>query len=97
MRLICFLRLFCNLRLFCKKTAELYVSLTEGKTDINSLRGLNDKRTTPDSSVYLLDNVKKAGLRATSRLVARHTQKNGLIFYFGLSAFRQIKPFSYDI
>ena len=29
------------------------MSLKEGKTDINSVRGLNDKQTTSDSSVYL--------------------------------------------
>ena len=75
------MRLICFLRLFCKKNC---------RNDINSVRGLNDKQTTPDSSVYLLDNVKKAGLRATSRLVASHTQKKNVqIVYFGLSAFRQ--------
>ena len=35
----------------------------KGKNDI--VRGLNDKQTTPDSSVYLRGDVIKAGLRAT--------------------------------
>ena len=49
-----------HVRLFCKKTAELYVKW--GKNDI--VRGLNDKKSTPDSSVYLRGDVIKAGLRA---------------------------------
>ena len=35
----------------------------KGKNDI--VRGLNDKQTTPDSSVYLWGDVITAGLRAT--------------------------------
>ena len=29
------------------------------KNDMNSDRGLNDKQTTPDSSVYLIDHIKR--------------------------------------
>ena len=45
-------------RLFCEKLQNY-----RGKNDI--VRGLNDKQTTPDSSVYLRGDVIKAGLRAT--------------------------------
>ena len=31
----------------------------EKKNGINSVRGLNDKQTTPDSSVYLRDDAKR--------------------------------------
>ena len=48
-------------RLFCKKKKKL--QNYRGKNDI--VRGLNDKQTTPDSSVYLRGDVIKAGLRAT--------------------------------
>ena len=46
-------------RLFCKKKK---LQNYKGKNDI--VRGLNDKQTTPDSSVYLRGDVIKAGLRA---------------------------------
>ena len=47
-------------RLFCKKKK---LQNYKGKNDI--VRGLNDKQTMPDSSVYLRGDVIKAGLRAT--------------------------------
>ena len=47
-------------RLFCKKKK---LQNYKGKNDI--VRGLNDKQTTPDSSVYLRGDVIKAALRAT--------------------------------
>ena len=46
-------------RLFCKKKLQNY----KGKNDI--VICLNDKQTTPDSSVYLWGDVITAGLRAT--------------------------------
>ena len=46
-------------RLFCKKKLQNY----KGKNDI--VICLNDKKTTPDSSVYLWGDVITAGLRAT--------------------------------
>ena len=51
----------CNLS--CKIILLKKLQNYKGKNDI--VRGLNDKQTTPDSSVYLRGDVIKAGLRAT--------------------------------
>ena len=50
MSVICLVRLFC-------KNGKIISKIGEKMT--NSLRGLNDKQTTPDSSVYLGGDVKR--------------------------------------
>ena len=54
-----------------------------GKLGINSVLGLNDKQTVPDSSVYLKGECKKSGLREPTP-----KKISGLIFHSGRS-FRQ--------
>ena len=63
-----------------------------GKFGINSVLGLNDKQTVPDSSVYLKGECKKAGLREP-------TKKKYLAWYFILAVplDRRIKPMSYNL
>ena len=81
---------------FCSKPI---ITLDTTYSAMGNVRGLNYKQTTPDSSVYVWDNAKKAGLRATSRLVASHTHKKTAWFF--ILTFppldKEIKPFSYDI
>ena len=68
----------CPVILSCKTKLQIW-----GKLGINSVLGLNDKQTLPDSSVYLKGECKKAGLREPTK-----KKKSGLIFHFGRS-FRQ--------
>ena len=50
MSAICLVRIFKKLQNYNQNRA---------KNDMNSDQGLNDKQTTPDSSVYLIDHIKK--------------------------------------
>ena len=65
----------CSVILSCKKKLQNW-----GKLGINSVLGLNDKQTMPDSSIYLKGECKKAGLREPTK-----KKKSGMIFHFGLS------------
>ena len=52
----------CPVILSCKTKLQNW-----GKLGINSVLGLNDKQTMPDSSVYLKGECKKAGLREPTK------------------------------